>query len=113
MEQAFKNISKIKLSYWVQVYGKNAIHGKHTHFIVGKNAIISWVHFLKVPEKPCFRFTDGTDWFFPHQNEGDFLVFPSYTQHEVIPHQEDSNRIVVAGNIHINEHNSAGEIYNE
>lgn len=50
MEQAFKNISKLTLSYWVQVYGKDAIHGKHTHFIVGKNAIISWVHFLKVPK---------------------------------------------------------------
>ena len=110
MEQAFKNISKIRLSYWVQVYGKDAIHGKHTHFIVGNNVIISWVHFLKVPEKPCFRFTNGTDWFYPYQNEGDFLVFPSYVQHEVESHQEDGNRIVVAGNIYIDEHSSSGGI---
>tara|TARA_Y100000401_G_scaffold37371_1_gene27996 strand:- start:184 stop:708 length:525 start_codon:yes stop_codon:yes gene_type:complete len=107
-EQAFKNISKIVNFYWIQVYGKDAVHGKHTHFITGENAIISWVHFLKVPETPCFRFTDGDNYLVPYQNEGDFLVFPSYVQHEVVPHQEDDNRIVVAGNIYIKEHSSIG-----
>ena len=109
MEQAFKNISKLKLSYWVQVYGKDAIHGKHTHFIVGKNAIISWVHFLKVPEKPCFRFTDGRNHLVPpEQKEGDVIVYPSHVCHEVISHQEDDfNRIVAAGNINLISHNNA------
>ena len=108
-EQAFKNISKITLSYWVQVYGKDARHGTHTHFLLGGNIVMSWVHFLKVPETPCFRFTDGDNYLIHYQNEGDFLVFPSYVQHEVVPHQEDDNRIVVAGNIYIKEHSSIGD----
>ena len=107
-EQTFANVSKIETFYWVQVYGKDAVHSRHTHFITGKNAVISWVHFLRIPKKPCFRFTDGRSWVEPYQNKGDFLVFPSYVQHEVLPHYENDNRIVVAGNISIEKHNSFG-----
>jgi len=107
-QQAFRNISKLKQYYWIQIYGKDAVHHKHTHFVKGEDAVISWVHFLKVPDTPCFRFTDGENHHVPQQETGDFLVFPSYVQHEVIPHQEDYKRIVVAGNILITEHNCNG-----
>ena len=40
----------------------------------------------------------------PQQSEGDLLVFPSYCRHEVTQHNNNTNRIVVAGNIKLLEH---------
>ena len=103
-EQAYYVNSFYTCTYWIQVYNKDAIHPIHTHFTMGDNTIISWVHFLKIPDTPCFRFTDGENYLVPEQQEGDIIVYPSYIRHEVISHQEDFNRIVVAGNINLVSH---------
>tara|TARA_R100000353_G_scaffold83280_1_gene62291 strand:- start:664 stop:1179 length:516 start_codon:yes stop_codon:yes gene_type:complete len=103
-EQTFFNTSEIEYNFWVQMYNNKAHHNLHTHFGINNNVIISWVHFLRVPETKCFRFTDGTNYLIPQQEEGDLLVFPSYCRHQVIQHNSNINRIVVAGNISLLEH---------
>ena len=108
-EQAFFSNSFYSCIYWFQVYNKDAIHPRHTDFEVGENCILSFVHFLRVPSTPCFRFTDGRNHLVPpEQKEGDVIVYPSHVCHEVISHQEDDfNRIVAAGNINLISHNNA------
>ena len=103
-QQSFFKFSKIKYEFWVQLYKNTGQHKAHTHFGINLNSVISWVHFLKTPNKECFRFTDGTNYLIPQQTEGDLLVFPSYCRHEVIQHNNNTNRIVVAGNIKLLEH---------
>ena len=103
-QQTFYNYSKIEYEFWVQMYSDTGQHSGHTHFGINKNTIISWVHFLKVPNVDCFRFTDGTNHLTPQQNEGDLLVFPSYCRHQVIQHNTNTTRIVVAGNISLIQH---------
>lgn len=103
-QQTFYNYSKIEYEFWVQMYSDTGQHSGHTHFGINKNTIISWVHFLKVPNVDCFRFTDGTNYLTPQQNEGDLLVFPSYCRHQVIQHNTNTTRIVVAGNISLVQH---------
>lgn len=105
-QQTFYTTSKIEYKFWVQMYNNKACHESHTHFGIDSNVIISWVHFLKVPETKCFRFTDGINHLVPQQEEGDLLVFPPYCRHEVMPHNSNMNRIVVAGNINLFEHKS-------
>ena len=109
-EQTFYNNSEIRYEYWVQVYNKKQCHRPHTHFGINNNTILSWVHFLKIPEPNCFRFTDETRYEIPEQKEGDLLVFPSYVLHEAVEHTSENSRIVIAGNIslmsHINEKES-------
>lgn len=103
-QQAFYNNSKIQYEFWVQLYTGTGHHPAHTHFGINRNTIVSWVHFLKMPNVDCFRFTDGTNHLIPQQAEGDLLVFPPYCKHQVIQHNTDANRIVVAGNITLLEH---------
>ena len=60
------------------------------------------VHFIKTPDKKCFRFTNG---FIPPQDDGDFVLFPSWAIHQIQPHSEKDDRIVVVGNVSlINAH---------
>ena len=103
-QQTFYNYSQIEYEFWVQLYRNTGQHKAHTHFGINYNNIVSWVHFLKMPNVNCFRFTDGTNYLIPQQNEGDLLVFPSYCRHQVIQHNTNSNRIVVAGNIKLLKH---------
>ena len=103
-EQTFYNFSDIKYQFWVQLYTGTGQHKAHTHFGINYNNVVSWVHFLKMPDVNCFRFTDGTNHLIPKQDEGDLLVFPSYCRHQVIQHNSNINRIVVAGNISLLEH---------
>ena len=103
-QQTIYNYSKIEYEFWAQLYTNSGYHKPHTHFGINLNTIISWVHFLKIPNVECFRFTDGTNYLIPQQTEGDLLVFPPYCRHEVIQHNNNTNRIVVAGNIKLLEH---------
>ena len=62
--------------------------------------ILSWVHFIRPTSKKCFYFIDGTGHHtYPHQHEGDFIMFPSWMMHGADPNTEDEDRCVVAGNI--------------
>ena len=70
------------------------------------DALLSWVHFLKVPEQKCFKFTDseGNNSFYPdEQNSGDIIYFPSWAYHEIDPNRSDDLRVVIAGNITVTE----------
>ena len=88
-------------SIWAQIYVKGTDgHHKHNHHSVHDQ--LSWVHFIKTPDKKCFRFTNG---FVPPQDDGDFILFPSWAVHEIQPHSEKDDRIVTVGNVSlINAH---------
>ena len=81
------------------------LHRPHHHASLNTklDSIISWVHFIDVPDQKCFRFTDMKgNYFFPEeQNTGDIICFPSWLWHEVVPNESDKKRLVVSGNIHI------------
>ena len=91
--------SDLEVFYWMQIYKKGGGgHGFHMHF-TGQE-IISWVHFLRPSSKKCFYFMDSNgEMTYPHQNEGDFIMFPSWMMHGVNPNTDDEDRCVVAGNI--------------
>lgn len=101
-DQTFYNYSLISFEFWAQLYDKKSIHGIHTHF--NSTTVLSFVHFLKTNNTKCFEFTDGIEVEIPQQQEGDFIVFPSYVRHHVVTHNSNFNRIVIAGNIQILEH---------
>ena len=92
-------------TYWSQLYKKDMLHRPHHHASLNTklDSIISWVHFIDVPDQKCFRFTDMKgSYFFPEeQNTGDIICFPSWLWHEVVPNESDKKRLVVSGNIHI------------
>ena len=102
-EQTFFNTSKIEYNFWVQMYNNKAHHDLHTHFGINNNVIISWVHFLKVPETKCFRFTDtkGNTFVPDEQSTGDLICFPSWSWHEVIPNKTNHRRLIISGNISV------------
>ena len=115
--QIMKNVglystTKFEVSYWSQIYSKCMSHDYHKHTSFGLygeeelSAILSWVHFVKVPEQKCFKFTDekGENSFYPdEQNSGDIIYFPSWAYHGVDPNRTNDLRVVIAGNITVTE----------
>ncbi len=84
-------------SIWAQIYTptNNSRHPAHNHW--SDVAVdFSWVHFIKTPDKRCFRFTNGH---IPPQNDGDFIIFPSWAVHTILPFSGECDRMVVAGNV--------------
>ena len=82
--------------------------GKHVMSRIGNystnfNDIISWVHFVDVPEQKCFRFTDtnGNTFVPDEQSTGDLICFPSWSWHEVLPNKTDHRRLIISGNISV------------
>ena len=105
-------VTKFDVLFWSQIYSKLMNHSAHNH--TGFNldndrkldALLSWVHFLKVPEQKCFKFTDseGNNSFYPdEQNSGDIIYFPSWAYHEIDPNRSDDLRVVIAGNITVTQ----------
>ncbi len=82
-------------TFWSQSYDKGNCIKEHNHV----PSDISWVHFLDVPKKKCFRFTDtkGNTLVPDEQENGDIICFPSWLWHETIP--TDEHRLIVSGNI--------------
>ncbi len=97
---------RYEYSYWSQLYKKDMIHVPHHH--ASENEIISWVHFLDVAKKKCFRFTDtmGNILIPNEQSNGDIICFPSWVWHEALPHNEDYDRLIIAGNISITKYDN-------
>jgi len=97
-------MSRYSYIYWSQYYIRNSSHNIHNHYSPHPKNDLSFVHFLKVTDTPLFRFTNLEGEYFtpPKQNEGDFICFPSWVWHEVIPNESDQERLIVAGNIQIN-----------
>ena len=92
-------------TYWTQMYDNNMCHKPHNHAKLDPNFvdIISWVHFVDVPEQKCFRFLDNDGNFLvpDEQSSGDIIVFPSWVWHEVLPNKSNEERIVISGNISV------------
>ena len=97
-------------TYWTQMYDNNMCHKPHNHAKLDPNFadIISWVHFVDVPEQKCFRFLDnGGNFFIPdEQKNGDIICFPSWAWHEVIPNETEYRRLVISGNISVTHFDS-------
>lgn len=97
-------------TYWTQMYDNNMRHKPHNHAKLDPNFvdIISWVHFIDVPEQKCFRFLDNNGNFFvpDEQNKGDIICFPSWAWHEVIPNETEHKRLVISGNISVTHFDS-------
>jgi hypothetical protein len=93
------NRADLTVPFWMQVYPKDCgAHKFHMHFC--GQEILSWVHFLRPSSKKCFYFIDSDGkQIYPHQNEGDFIIFPAWAIHGVDPNTDDDDRVVVAGNI--------------
>lgn len=107
--------SQYKYPYWMQVYepNKSSCHNCHDHF--NGNTFLSWVHFIKATDKKCFCFVDSDDkkTFPDTQKTGDFIVFPSWAQHEVLSNDADENRAIIAGNIEFSFLSSDHELDNQ
>ena len=104
LEDALSNVGiyqhvRYDYSYWAQLYLDGGSHGIHNHT---PNFEISFAHFIKAPNESLFRFTNTIgDYYVPKQKEGDIIFFPSWVWHEVIANESNTERLVVAGNIHI------------
>ena len=92
--------TKCMCSSWIQVYYKGGgTIGPHVHF--SGNEFLSWAHFIRPSSKKCFYFLkhDGEKMYPKQQNEGDFIVFPSWALHGVDCNQDDNDRVVMSGNV--------------
>tara|TARA_B100000945_G_scaffold19666_1_gene14243 strand:+ start:504 stop:1100 length:597 start_codon:yes stop_codon:yes gene_type:complete len=88
------------LSYWVQIYNGKSAGGHQVHDHWCPDCIISFVHFVKVPDQKCFYFK-AEEKSYPKQDQGDIIFFPSWASHGVDPVTDYDDRIVLAGNISI------------
>ena len=98
------------VSFWTQLYDEEMTHNPHHHALIHSDweSVISWVHFLDVPEQKCFRFTDtkGNTLVPDEQNNGDIICFPSWVWHEVLPNETNKRRVVISGNIKVTHYDS-------
>jgi len=95
--------TKYNWQMWIQIYNSTlGAHSEHDHF--SGNGIISWVNFVKTPNQKCFYFLDSqNNKTYPNQNSGQIIFFPSWALHGVDKMESDGDRIVIAGNIYLNE----------
>ena len=88
-------------SMWGQLYRKSLggaidVHNHYSH----PRDLLSWVHFVKVPEQKCFYFYINGEKIYPDtQGSSDMIFYPSYANHGVDVLENDEDRFVVAGNI--------------
>mgnify|MGYP001253022657 FL=1 len=88
-------------SIWGQLSkeGRRCYMKEHDHYSNSED-ILSWVHFIKVPEQKCFYFKKGDEKIYPFfQSSGDLIVFPSYSLHGVDERRDLDERFVIVGNI--------------
>ena len=97
-EFGFYKVSKFYNSMWAQVYPPHfGKHSPHSHFY--GSVLFSWVHFIKPTSNKCFSFLDSeNNKTYPPQDEGDFIVFPSWKRHCVDVNISEDDRFVIAGN---------------
>jgi hypothetical protein len=105
--------TKYYWNFWVQMYNnKTNGHPEHDHF--SGNNIISWVHFIQVPDQKCFYFidSDGNKTYPNYQSSGDIIAFPSWMLHGVDKVSENNfDRIILAGNIAISYIKQSNEVF--
>lgn len=87
--------SDFSLDYWCQIY--DGSHYRHMHY----SGMIpySFVHFVRPTEEKCFYFAGHPDKkYYPKQDKGDIIVFPSMALHG-IDASYGAERITMAGNL--------------
>ena len=88
-------------SIWGQYYKKEmgAKITPHHHFTELRN-LLSWIHFVDVPDQKCFYFLVGDEKIYPEtQTKGDLMFYPSYAIHGVDKLIGAEDRLVIVGNI--------------
>ena len=88
-------------SIWGQLSkeGRKCCMKEHDHY-TNSDDMLSWVHFVKVPQQKCFYFKKGGEKIYPFfQSSGDLIVFPSYSLHGVDERRDLDERFVIVGNI--------------
>ena len=81
---------------WGAIYNKGDYTVPHWHW----PSTYAFVYFLKSDNNSTpLCFTDSSEDFFLHPTESSFILFPAHLFHHV-PHQkDDTDRIIIAGNI--------------
>ena len=84
MEQLMSDLglyhrSQYLFNIWTQIYSgnNNSAHNAHCHF--SETNILSWVHFIKPPEKNCFCFIDSWEKNIFQSHKGKMIL--SYFHH--------------------------------
>lgn len=93
------SFARFEQTIWCQIYkpSGDSYHGEHNHWGIYD---LSWVHFIKTPDKSCFKFKNGQS---PPQNDGDFIIFPSWVVHRITSFTGDCDRMVVVGNVKLKD----------
>tara|TARA_R100000353_G_scaffold134933_1_gene95732 strand:+ start:818 stop:1312 length:495 start_codon:yes stop_codon:yes gene_type:complete len=97
-ELPLKTSAEFTQNIWLQVYEPESRgHSYHDHFL--GTEIVSWVHFIKTPQR-SFHFLIGDKKVYPeNQNSCDFIVFPSWALHAVDNNTSSTDRVIISGNI--------------
>ena len=111
----YKNFRLELDNFWVNRYVKGSFQEQHSH----SNSIISFVYMHKTtPSHSVLRFHNqntytlddfaqrsGVQFSFLHEDcdlsEGEFVLFPSFLPHSVVPKNADGERVTLSGNIKI------------
>tara|TARA_B100001029_G_C14824797_1_gene319683 strand:- start:43 stop:624 length:582 start_codon:yes stop_codon:yes gene_type:complete len=91
---------------WWQSSFKTQRHSVHNHGGTGWSCVF-YVNFnpkIHLPTKFYTHYSDpwtgtSSEWFPPNIQEGDFIIFPSYLNHESLPNQSDIKRTIISFNI--------------
>ena len=98
---------------WGSIYGKGDYSELHAHV----PALYSWVYYVKVDENAAplhfprkligpikdesFGWKDNTpdSGLYYRPKSGTGIIFPGWLQHQVPPHDNDAERVIVVGNV--------------
>jgi hypothetical protein len=78
---------------WGIIYKKDHYSKLHNH----GNSYLSFVYYLKSNKKTPLIFSDCN--FALSPIDDNLIIFPSYLYHHVPPHEENEDRICIAGNV--------------
>jgi len=81
---------------WGAIYKKNNFTLPHLH----NPSLISFVYYLKSSGNTPLVFDETSLKFFPQDDT--LIIFPSHLMHSVPPHNEENDRICIAGNCTVN-----------
>ncbi len=116
-----EELPPMHLFSWVNINGKGHYNEPHTHFNQMTPIFLSGVYYVSVPEDSgVIRFFDprGTmvggsidqDYYFNSQpfayvepEDGMFLFFPSWLEHDVTQNHSDEDRISISFNVLVGE----------
>lgn len=92
-EKTSLSIETFMTTCWGAIYQRGDYSEPHAHV----PALWSWVYYVKANEKSSpLVFTDGHK-YIPKSGYG--IIFPGWLIHEVPPHEDDEERIIVVGNV--------------